>query len=690
MPSPTSKAQNLIPEKTMSSVNFPELPDFIENQNGAQPQSDLSDTPLIPVPLLRSLKFGCYLLNYKPNSSPFYVTYDGTLRVEGSEGGRSASGDLYARPYSLIPHFPLPALPVLGTPPNPAAGIPVFAIKQYRYYLRVTSILEGFTLAGSFILGLDMRRYTAPSTGTGAGTWTAEPPVTAQMFWTTPPAGYPSGSQYLKGDVKNAAGAVIGSLTMGWVSKYLRKATVEIDTVVGSESPLNNGAGVSWTTAFGDVGWDITVSDSDHNVVQPSGASWSDSEMHAAMMARRAAVNLDKEWRYHVLAVKNIDSTPRGIMYDSGATDSNKVSREGIGISTHWMIPNTTEWGLSAGQRFGAAKKPFFRTAIHEIGHAMGLYHNTVDLGFMNTTDVIADKATPTNPFPNNIKWSFASDDQRRLRHYPDIYVRPGGTSFGSASTTSPPLSPLDSEVEAEGLTLTVSPLLTSLPIGAPARVHLELTNSSAFPMALPKDLSLKSGVVSGKVIDSGGNVRTFKPLILFVDDHDLESVKPGESVKGDLTLLRGAEGSLFPAPGFYQIVVEVALDEGEIAQFVTGSTNIMVMAATTESHANAALKVLTTPDILLTLALGGDHIAEGIEAIEAALNDDTLRPHYAYIEAKRQSRRFGAREGNAGAAEELIDKKTVMSPSEEAKAEKIIGTDKSENKHMANGVLDH
>ena len=673
----------------MSSVNFPELPDFIENQHGVQPESDLTVAPLIPI-RFRSLIYGCYLLNYKPVNAPFYLTYDGTLRVEDSAGGRSASGDLYSRPYSFVPHFPLPGFPVLGSPPNPAGGIPIFATKRYRYYLRVTSILEGFTVSGSFTLGLDMRRYTPPASGTGAGTWTTEAPVTAQMFWTTAPAGYPSPSQYLKGEVKNAAGTVMGSLTMGWVSKYLRRATVEIDTVAGSESPLNNGAGVSWTSAFAEVGWEITVTDSDHNVVQPSGASWSDAEMHAAMLARRSVSSLDKEWRYHVLAVKNIDSTPRGIMYDSGATDSNKVSREGIGISTHWMIPNTAEWGLSAGQRFGAAKKPFFRTAIHEIGHAMGLYHNTVDLGFMNTTDVIAASATSANPFPNNIKWSFAGNDQRSLRHYPDIYVRPGGTAFGSASPSSPPLSPLDSEVEAAGLTLTVTPLLTALPIGAPARVHLKLTNESGFTMTLPADLSLKSGVVSGKVIDSAGNVRTFKPLILFVDDHDHADVEPGGSIESDLTLLRGAEGSLFPAPGFYQIMVDVALEGDGYTQFVSGSGNIMVTAATTESHANAALKVLTTPDILLTLAIGGDHIEEGIEAVQVALEDEVLRPHYAYIEAKRQGQRFNAREANADAVADLITNDTVMSPSEEAKANRIAGETENSHGHGNNGVLDH
>ena len=53
------------------------------------------------------------------------------------------------------------------------------------------------------------------------------------------------------------------------------------------------------------------------------------------MLARRNPISLDTEWRYHILAVKLIDSTPRGIMYDAGGTDSNNVPREG------WASPPT-------------------------------------------------------------------------------------------------------------------------------------------------------------------------------------------------------------------------------------------------------------------------------------------------------------------------------------------------------------
>jgi hypothetical protein len=248
-------------------------------QPGPQP-------PPFPVPPIqrRSLRCGCYLINYSLNGSHL-VRYDGTLRVECHSNGRTASGDLYQRRIVFLPPLPHlppgPPRPVVLPGPNPAAGIPILARSRYRYYLRVTQILEHFTLGNTFTLGFEMYRFAAPNT------WTNEGAFTAQMVWIPAPGGYPSSGDYLAGNVKNGAGAVVGRLTMGWVSKYLRKATVEIDRVPASEAPLNSGAGVDWESVFDGIGWDVTVDESDTNVAEPSGDSWSDAEMHQALLARR-------------------------------------------------------------------------------------------------------------------------------------------------------------------------------------------------------------------------------------------------------------------------------------------------------------------------------------------------------------------------------------------------------------------
>lgn len=146
-----------------------------------------------------------------------------------------------------------------------------------------------------------------------------------------------------------------------------------------------------------------------------------------------------------------------------------------------------------------------------------------------------------------------------------------------------------------------------------------------------------------------------------------MRALRPGASLAYDLTLLRGAEGALFPMPGLYKIIVEVRWPMGAATLSVRGDASLFVTGAASASHAAAAHQVLAVPDVHLVLALGGDHLADGIRVIAGALKDDVLRPHFAAIEARRilgLSRRTAKR---ADAAEYLFAD-AVMSPSEAGK----------------------
>src|SRR4029077_5728976 len=90
------------------------------------------------------------------------------------------------------------------------------------------------------------------------------------------------------------------------------------------------------------------------------------------------------------------------------------------------------------------------------------------------------------------------------------------------------------------------------------------------------------------------------------------------------------------------------------------------------QAHAHAAHKVLATPDVHLVLAFGGDHLAEGIAAGHAALKDKTMRPHFAFTEARRVGTRFMKRVANHKAAAELLED-AVMSHRELDKAAEIL-----------------
>lgn len=653
------------------SINAPELPEAIlmddteaiVGSSGAdnntltlaQPTTTtLSPTLIQPVYQFRALKHGCYFLQWKPKDSYWY-RFNGTMRIERHNQGVTASGDLYY--HQAFRFTSWPSFRVIPNPdPSPSAGIPIFRRSSYRYYLRVTQILEWFTVSNSFTMKFDRRSFDSSN-----NTWSSDGVFTAKMTFKTPPAVYPSGAVYLEGTVTDSSGVDAGTISMGWVSNYLRKATLEVDRVSQSEYPVNNGGSIDWKDVYDAVGWDVNVYESDTNLTEPSGQSWSDAEMHQAMLTRRDSSNLDTEWRYHLICVRRLDSTSRGIMYDAYGSDSNNIPREGAGISSHWIIPNESQWGTVKGQRFGAADAPYFRTAVHEIGHAMGLYHNTADNGFMNTTGVIASSS---GTFPGNIQWSFNAADSKRLRHMPDPWVRPGMIPFGQ-SYGSAPISPNDMMDVGEALMLNLETLLDATPIGAPVRIRVALTNISDTPLDAPASLSLKSEYVSGRVIDPSGTSRSFRSVMRCIEEHEHQVLKPNTSMTSDITLLRGAEGALFPSPGLHQIEVNVAWDMNGMPVRVSSKVSVMVTPPVNNSHAKAAISTLMAPDLLLTLVFGGDHLDEGVEALNAALEDKTLAPHFAVIQAKRLGRRFSQRQADPKAAMKAITEDTIMTPSE-------------------------
>ena len=598
---------------------------------------------------------GCHLLSYFPSPNASFVNYAGTLRIDTSGASVVASGDLYQFDFDIDANaFP--------PPPDPAAGIPIFPIARYRYYLRVAQLLEtddGFSLA------FEALRYSAQAVSLLNGSttrWPLEDTLVARMARAPAPAGYPRPEQYFEGNVNNAVGTTLGRLSMGWVAPQLRKAAIEIDRVPAAAAPLDNGAGVAWRTVYDKLGWDLEVIESDGDVKEPPDGAWNKAEAHAALARRDIGVaGLDTQWRHHILAVRLIDApnAERGIMYD----DVDSVPREGLMVASDWRIPEQPEWGLVQGLRTSETVT-YFRTALHELGHAMGLEHNKRGFHLMRgTNEIAADSTEP--PFPNNIEWSFSAEDEHRLRHWPDLAVRPGGLSWPSPA----PAAALASDSHRLDVTL----LLPRVPLGAPVRIDLSLFNTGERPTLAPPSLGLSAGPVRGLVIDAAGTARSFGPLVINEDALAVQTLAPGAHLDGSMTLLAGAEGMLFPSPGAYRVIVRAAWIQQGMPRFCIGEASIEVTPAQDAAHADAARRILATPEGLPVLAFGGDHLTHGIAAIHAALANEVLRPHFAYIEAKRLATRFHTRAPNQAAAAAHIDDATVMSAAERRKALRMI-----------------
>jgi hypothetical protein len=386
------------------------------------------------------------------------------------------------------------------------------------------------------------------------------------------------------------------------------------------------------------------------------------------------------EWKFGADAEELLKDNP---------TDSQKDQAEQIELM----------WGTAYApdpQQLQAVHKAYFRVGVHEIGHAMGLGHNFKDDGFMNTTDSIAEdnlkelnkrtdadnaalqairnaslqaigfkglKPGPTyprkaaafvkssakntfgpqvndlidaanelkvRPFPWLIKEHFQADDLNRLRFGPDVTIRPG-TSFNDSG----PLFGDEQPMPAEGLKLKVSPLLDAIPFGAPARIKLRITNTSSQNQKVPISLSLKTGVVTGSVVDPDGIERTFWPLKKWEDSDPGRILPAYESRTFTMTLLRGAQKALFPVAGDHRVKVRATWQRNGKSVCLDDQTIVHVNAPIDDNHRATALKILSTPDTLFSVAIIGDHLIEGNKAVQAAVDNPILRPHFAVIRAK-------------------------------------------------------
>jgi hypothetical protein len=632
-------------------VTFPELPELpVTTSPIPSFRTARAGGSFRPIPHLRS---GCYAVRFVPDPrhpSPIeWPAAVGTLRLESLGPGRwVASGDLY-RTDSVAP-----ASSVLRMNTRSFASsnrtIPVFPRSQYHAYLRLGAPTAPGIHPGSrspIVPGLHFEGSVHRLLHVDSPVWSPGENVILR-FQGSP--GIRPGNIDDRGVFEVCRGdgsQVHGMLHIDWVSEYFREATVEIDTEEGVPAPVSNGNGEDWSTVFGRIGWRIHVETGRLEAMPPTAGAWSMASLHHVMLQSRGGADLDVEWRYHVTAVHFFagNGTPLGIAFDHESGDLNGIPREGVALAAGARLPSLPIYGPYAGKRMADCPDLYFQVALHEVGHAMGLYHNRIGHGVMEQID---DRAvsTGTHLTRESLLPRFDPDDIYRLRHLPDIYVRPGGTDWETSDLTDdrneahgfavhPGSSPArhDSDRSWELRLSTVNP---SLPLGAPVRVDLELRNVGARPRWAPGRLSLATPFVKGWVVGPDGSEHAFRSLFKSFWIDSGSEVAAGETRQGSITLLRGWRGALFHRPGQHEVWLEVEWSEAGEIHCARQRMKIDVQPSATREEARAARRLLTTPATLGCLVIGASPAFKAGEiALDAALQVDRLRPHVAYIRAR-------------------------------------------------------
>ncbi|MBI1840102.1 MAG: hypothetical protein HYR88_04540 [Verrucomicrobia bacterium] len=658
----------------------------------------------------RRLRAGCYAMRFSPNT-PYrgedcnaddaergVCDYEGTLRVvhynnqgnlaltvDEAEAGKRGwvvylSGDLYAMDPTEHPFI--------------HKDIPIFPVSDYRFYLQAVGIDE----RGGDRFDLQLKSRELLSTGQ----WKEWGIVTLELAWDEAPAGSPGAFDHLTGIVRDPDGNESGRVTLSWVSSYLRRALLEIDQVNGVKAPLDNFSGTelsplaidarrTWASVYRKCGWRMEAVLSDQPAEPPSKV-WSEPELLEALPALRDSDDVDDEWRYHLFCVGQLADGGRGYTFDSRGVAPPSTLFESVVIAARYPFTDgeagKLEWGELAGRALEDTPA-YFRTAVHEMGHAMRLRHNFTTSGFMATTDAIQQTAlTRSAASPRKIdvlgtmEWDFAPDDLERLRHWPDIVVRPGGNGPEAKLPgidefrIMPLLGGLDESLQEPQLTLEVSPLAEEFPLGAPVRLELTLTNRGERDFQAPI-LRFKSGNLGGSVRSPSGDELRFVPLSHNIDDLGLQAVEPGGTTRGAITLLSGPDGPLFPSPGRYSVTVETRVYRDRQFFSLSRSAEVYVAAIVNERQERVADLLLKRKETLLAFAIGGDSLDQGNQAINLAINNRILGPHYAVVRLKRLARGIGKVQGYLCEALEILtaegDQEPVLTTSELASLIRIL-----------------
>jgi hypothetical protein len=655
-------------ESTPSAVGTPFVPMAEAISSAAEGPAELipapegpEEIPGIPIPQRPGIAFpggqlphvcninlraGCYRITFKPKGGP--TVFYGTMRVDDTGGKTTISGDLYR--YLRIP-FKVPferarssltARTTIGerisaVPPAVEPGllsprplnIPIYPRNRYYSYLKVTNIQRPPRLTfGHCQLTLTAQEYvyTQPPAGSFNGTFPAAPgtrTVTIVLQQNPGPPGFTS--SYFEGKLYEG-GVDQGKFTMGWVSKYFRRATLEIDVLTGAIAPTAVGA-EDFHSVFAKAGWNLNVTYDQTNVPVPASvnatACWSSADLHALMTTvRNPATNLDTDWRMHLVVVPAAMGCGRGVMYDTIG-----VPREGVASFSDDGYPTSqsANFGTAANKKQRDIPRAFLRSACHEVGHGFNQIHQEQEAGadnsIMTTTpsvaDVLGGPATGApGVFPDQINLAFNEHVRHHLIHFPDPVVRPGGMTFGTGHSSSVPEADRY-YFEPDELALELQPSESLLELGEPLELAWTLTNTSRRPLPVPADISVEAQHAFITVTDPRGRAKLMPSFTIQTDNTKIEVLEPDDQLHAQTRVFWSTRGFAFEEPGKYSIEVRIIWTAEGTPFGVRATTDLWVNYPRTTAD-NEAAATLLHPEVGKYVALGGgDHLVEAVNRIQ-------------------------------------------------------------------------
>lgn len=421
-------------------------------------------------------------------------------------------------------------------------------------------------------------------------------------------------------------------------SQHFRTVQLETDSVAGTVPFVSYDTAtlagpdpdrvLTVPKAYQEAGIDIQVAGTP-NVIPggTAGATWSDSELHAAMVSHFSLYADRPQWKvWMFVATGYDDSSVRGIMFDASG------ARQRQGAAVFWD---------AIGGADAASQRAALRTYVHELGHAFNLLHSWQkhlavppqplglnggrgELSWMNYVqgyDPGGGQPSGTAAYWAAFPFQFVDAELVHLRHGFRNDVIPGGSNFGAGAAEVDPQLFAERVADQSGLALE----LRSKGVfgyGEPVVVELKLAATDTRGTAAHTRLHPKDDMVSIAVRQPSGRCVRFRPLMRHcVDDDHRVVLSPETGAIYDSAYIGfGADGFLFEQPGAYELRAEYVAGDG--SRIVSDVARLRVRHPVTagDQHAGELLMGEDQGQLLAVLGSDSSMLAGGNAAFEELL----------------------------------------------------------------------
>ena len=410
---------------------------------------------------------------------------------------------------------------------------------------------------------------TITITGVGSFTWAAGAPkvkvVIPRVVFPLPP-----GSALLQH--QTTAGAPGAAYVCRFTSRFLREVLLEQDRQDTVPAPFvsydtgalpSGGAArtLSVISAYQEAGIGM-LSSGTTDVVDTTeagaGGSWSDAELHAAMVRHFSLWRDVPQWAVWLFHARlhDIGPTLLGIMFD-------QVGRQRQGAAVFYAGLD----GTTPEQR-----RLQLYTCTHELGHCFNLLHSwQKSLASPPGVDRPASLSWMNYPwrFPGGPAafWSgfgFQFDDQElvHIRHAFRDDVIMGGAPFGVGSALENDVGWRTPEEDRSGLALELSAPAV-FPLGAPVSVELRLSATDARGARATSTLRPRTGAVEIAIRKPNAQVVVYEPFVQHCVSDKLIAIEPQTPISEGAFIGYGRDGLYFAEPGIYELRARYVAPDG-------------------------------------------------------------------------------------------------------------------------------